>query len=578
MGKFVQFIKRMLSRIPSWHQWQKIPSVLNKKERYFILGFLFLAIASLFGWLVVYNIKNTIVVSNYGGSFREGIVDSPQYLNPVLSPVNDADRDVTRLIFSGLMKYNSNGDLVPDLAEKYAIGDQGRVYDFFLRKDIKWHDGQTFNADDVVFTIKTIQNPDSRSPLRTNWKGVTVEKIDDWTVRFKLESAYAPFLANTTTGIIAKHIWEKILPEKFILAQENLSPIGTGPYQLKKIKKDKEGFINYIELKAFGDYGYDRRPFIEKIEFYFYPDEESLIKAYNRNTIDNLSLLSVQNQELLKRTKSKSYLYELNLPRYFTVFFNQTKSKALADKTVRLALNYATNKKELIEKALNGKGTQVDSPIPNGVWGHSDETKIYNFDVEYAKTILEQAGWKDTDNDGVREKKEDKLEFDLITTELKQLQQTANILQEQWSKIGAKVNVKILNIGEIQQEYIRPREYQALLFGEVLGLDPDPYSFWHSSQKKDPGLNLALYDNKKVDEYLKDARQNLIQDARLKDYKQFQQLVVDDVPVVFLYSPYHLYYAAKKIKGVEAKNIVLPSERFSDIEKWYIKTQRVKKP
>ena len=577
MRNFIQLLKRPFSKIPSWHQWQKIPGVLNKKERYFILGFLFLGIASLFSWLFVYNIKNTIVVPNYGGSFREGIIDSPQYLNPILSPVNDADRDVTRLIFSGLIKYDSQGKLVPDLAEKYAIGDNGKIYDFFLRKDIKWHDGQTFSADDVVFTIKTIQNSDSRSPLRANWKGVTVEKIDDFTVRFKLESPYAPFLANTTTGIIAKHIWEKILPEKFILAQENLSPIGTGLYKLKKIKKDKEGFINYIELQAFGDYGYDRRPFIEKIEFYFYPDEESLIKAYNRNTIDNLSLLSVQSQELLKRTKSKSYLYELNLPRYFAVFFNQTKSKALADKTVRLALNYATNKNELIEKILNGEGAPVESPIPMGVWGHSDKTKIYNFDTEYAKTILEQAGWKDADNDGVREKKEDKLEFDLITTELKQLQQTANILQEQWLKIGAKVNVKIMNIGEIQQEYIRPREYQALLFGEVLGLDPDPYSFWHSSQKKDPGLNLALYDNKKVDEFLKDARQNLIQDVRLKDYEQFQQLVVDDAPVVFLYSPYHLYYAAKKVKGIEVKNVVLPSERFSDIERWYIKTQRVKK-
>jgi len=577
MRKFVQFIKRLFSKIPSWHQWQKIPSVLNKKERYFILGFLFLGIISLFGWLISYNIKNTIVVPNYGGSFREGIVDSPQYLNPILSQANDADRDVTELIFSGLMKYNSQGDLVPELAEKYAVGEQGKVYDFFLRKDIKWHDGQSLNADDVVFTIKAIQNPDSRSPLRASWKGVDVEKIDDFTVRFKLESPYAPFLANTTTGIIAKHIWEKILPEKFLLAQENFSPIGTGPYKLKKLKKDKEGFINYIKLEAFGDYGYDRRPFIEKLELYFYPDEESLIKAYNRNSIDNFGLLSIQNKTLLKRTKSKSYLYELNLPRYFAVFFNQTKSKALADKNVRLALNYATDKKEIIEKVLEGEGKPVDSPIPTGVWGHTDETKIYNFDTEYAKNILEQAGWKDTDNDGVREKKEDKLEFDLITTELQQLQQTANILQEQWSKIGAKVNVKILNIGGIQQENIRPREYQALLFGEVLGLDPDPYSFWHSSQKKDPGLNLALYDNKKVDELLKDARQNLNQDARLKDYKEFQQLVVDDAPVVFLYSSYHPYYAAKRIKGIEVKNVVLPSERFSDVEKWYIKTQRVKK-
>ena len=577
MGKILQFVKRLLSVFPSWHQWQKIPSVLNKKERYFILGFFLLIIISLLTWLISYNIKNTIIVPNYGGSFREGIVDSPQYLNPVLSQTNDADRDVTELIFSGLMKYNNQGELVPDLAEKYAIGDEGKTYDFFLRRDIKWHDNSPFTANDVVFTIQTIQNPDSRSPLRINWTGVEIERIDDFTIRFKLKTPYAPFLANATVGIIAKHIWEKVMPEKFLLAPENLSPIGTGPYKLKKLKKDKEGFVSSIELGAFGDYNSDRRPFIEKIELYFYPDEESLIKAYNKNNIDNLNLLSIQNKSLLKRVKSKSNTHQLILPRYFAVFFNQSKSKALSDKTVRLALNYATDKNQIINEVLEDEGGIVESPIPTGVWGHTDETKIYNFDSEYAKNILEQAGWKDTDNDGIREKKEDKLEIELITTELKQLQQTANILQEQWSKIGAKVNVKILNIGEIQQEYIRPREYQALLFGEVLGLDPDPYSFWHSSQKKDPGLNLALYDNKKVDELLKDARQILDKETRLKKYKEFQQSVVDDAPVVFLYSSYHLYYTAKKIKGIEVENIVLPSKRFADIDKWYIKTQRVKK-
>ncbi|OGZ32422.1 MAG: hypothetical protein A2V69_02270 [Candidatus Portnoybacteria bacterium RBG_13_40_8] len=577
MGRLSQFIKRLLEKIPSKHQWQKIPGVLNKKERYFILGFFILGVVSVFIWLVTYNIENTVVAPNYGGSFREGIVDSPEYLNPILSQTTDADRDITELIFSGLMKYDSQGELVPDMAEKYAIGDNGKIYDFFLKKDIKWHDGQPLNADDIVFTIKMIQNPDSRSPLRINWTGVEVEKIDDWTVRFKLKTPYAPFLTNTTTGIIAKHIWEKILPEKFILAQENFSPIGTGPYKLKKIKKDKEGFINFIELEAFGDYGSSRRPFIEKIGLYFYPDEENMIKAYNKNSIDNLSLVSFQNKNLLKRTKSKSFINQLNIPRYFAVFFNQTKSKALSDKNVRIALNYATDKNQIVNQVLDGEGRQVDSPIPTGVWGHSEEIKIYNFDIEQAKNTLEQAGWKDTDNDGIREKKEDKLEFELMTTELRELQQAADILIEQWSKIGAKVTKKIINIGEIQQEYIRPREYQALLFGEVLGLDPDPYSFWYSSQKRDPGLNLALYDNQKVDTLLKDARQTLNQEERLKKYKEFQQLLIDDAPVVFLYSSYHLYYTAKKIKGIEVENVVLPSKRFADIEKWYIKTQRVRK-
>jgi len=244
---------------------------------------------------------------------------------------------------------------------------------------------------------------------------------------------------------------------------------------------------------------------------------------------------------------------------------------------VRQALNYATDKKQIIEDVLDGEGQPVDSPIPDGVWGHADNLNIYNFDQDRAKSILEADGWKDTDNDGYREKGTEKLEIELVTTELKELQQVANILQEQWSKIGVKTDIKIMDIGGIQQEYIRPREYQALLFGEVLGLDPDPFIFWHSTQKKDPGLNLALYDNKKVDDLLRDGRQILEPGLRLKKYADFQQLVIDDAPVVFLYNPYQIYLISKKINGFENKDIVLPSKRFVDINNWYIKTQRIKK-
>jgi len=578
MSNILKSIKGLFNKIPSWHQWQKIPSVLNKKERYFILGFVFLAIAGLFGWLISYNIQHTILVPAYGGSFSEGIVGSPQYINPILSQTSDADRDVSELIFSGLMQYDSKGNLIPDLAEKYSIGDSGKIYDFFLKKDVKWHDGQPFTADDVIFTINAIQNPTNRSPLRINWSSVQVEKIDDFTVRFKLNAPYAPFLANTTVGMLPSHIWKDISPEKFILAPENLLPVGTGHYELKKTKKDKDGFITYMELDAFGEYDSAIRPFIDKIYLYFYPSEEELIKAYNQGKIDNLALISNQNKNALKSVGIKSKEYELNLPRYFAIFFNQSNSTALSDKNVRLALNYATDKKEIIDKVLQGKGKQIDSPIPTNVLGDSNGLQTYEFNLDKAKEILEQNGWKDTDGDGIREKKNEKLAIGLVTTEMNQLRQSADIIKEQWAKVGVQVDITISNIGEIQQQYIRPREYQAILFGEVLGLDPDPYSFWHSSQKKDPGLNLALYDNAKVDTLLKDARQLVGNDQlRSAKYKEFQQLVINDAPVVFLYSPYQLYFTAKDIKGISVENIVLPSMRFVDIENWYIKTQRVKK-
>jgi len=577
MSNFSQFIKRLSNKLPSWHQWQKIPSVLTKKERYFILGLGILTIASLLGWMISYNLKHTTAVPAYGGNFIEGIVGSPQYINPILSQTSDADRDVSQLIFSGLMQYDGKGNLIPDLAENFSIGDNGKTYDFFLKKDIKWHDGAQFNADDVVFTVNAIQNAVYRSPLRVNWAGVQVEKVDDFTVRFKLTTPYAPFLANTTVGILASHIWKDISPDKFLLAPENLAPVGTGPFQLKKTKKDKDGFITYMELDAFGDYSSPARPYIDKIFLNFYPSEEDLIKAYNQGKIDNFTLISNQNKNALKGLGMKSKEYELNLPRYFAIFFNQSNSTALSDKNVRLALNYATDKNEIIDKVLQSEGKQTDSPIPSSILGYNDGLQVYEFNLDKAKEILEQDGWKDTDNDGIREKKDEKLAIGLVTTEMNQLKQTADLIKEQWLKAGVQVDITVSNIGEIQQQYIRPREYQAILFGEVLGLDPDPYSFWHSSQKKDPGLNLALYDNSKVDTLLKDARQIVGNDTlRSQKYKDFQQLVINDAPVVFLYSPYQLYFTAKNIKGIGAENIVLPSQRFADIRHWYIKTQRVK--
>jgi peptide/nickel transport system substrate-binding protein len=563
-------------KIPTIYQWQKFPNVLNKKERYFIIGITILIIVSIFGWIIAHKFATTKIAPNFGGSFTEGIIGSPQYLNPVLSQASDSDRDVTELIFSGLMKYNNKGELIPDLAQEYKIGDNGKIYEFILRNDIMWHDGEKFTADDVIFTINIIQNSDYRSPLKAGWSGVEIEKIDDYKIKFKLKTAYAPFLANTTTGIIAKHIWGKITPVDFSLIPENLNPVGTGPYKLTKIKKDNNGFVSYIKLEAFGNYDSDRRPFINEINLNFYPDEITAIKAYNRGQIDNLSIISTKNISLIKG-ENRSNVKKLILPRYFAVFFNQSRSNVLSDKTVRQALNYATNKKQIVEDVLNGNGETVDSPIPAGVWGHAENLKIYDFAQEHAKNILEAAGWKDADNDGIREKGIEKLEIELITTDLKELQRVANILQEQWLKIGVKTNIKILDIGEVQQKYVRPRESQALLFGEVLGADPDPFSFWHSTQKKDPGLNLAIYNNVKVDALLKDARQILEPELRLKKYAEFQQLVIDDAPVVFLYSSYQIYLTAKNIKGFENKNISLPSKRFIDIEKWYIKTQRIKK-
>ena len=485
------------------------------------------------------------------------------------------------------MKYDGKGNLIEDLAESYSIDQSGLIYDFKLKNDIYWHDGEKLTADDIVFTIQTIQDPEYKSPVRGNWQGVTVEKVDDSNVRFTLRNIYAPFLHNTVIGIIPKHIWQGISAQNFPLAEYNQAPIGSGPYRFKELKKNGSGKIEKINLiwneNYFGASNHrvnsQKKPFIQKINFIFYDNEAAAIEAYDKGSIDGLSRISVSS--LAEFQKKNIDIYKIKQPRYYAVFFNQTKSKALSDKIVRQALNYATDKQKMVADILLGEANAVNSPLLEGSLGYTAEITTYDYSSDKAKDLLEQNSWKDADNDNIREKKIGseivKLEFTIVTVNQPQLVATIQQIKQDWESIGAKIDIQIVDPTAIQQDFIKPREYQALLFGEIYGADPDPFSFWHSSLKKDPGLNLALYNNKKTDKLLEEARQSLDQNIRAEKYKEFQKIVSDEAPAVFLYSPNFLYPMAKKIKGINIEMLALPSYRFSQIESWYIKTSRVEK-
>lgn len=526
--------------------------------------------------------SKTQIKPQAGGKYTEGILGQPRYINPILAQTNDTDRDLVQLIFSSLFKYDGQGNLIPDLAQDYNISDDGLVYDVFLKKDIVWHNGEPLTADDVIFTIKTIQNSEYKSPLRVNWQGVIVEKTGDFAVRFKLSNIYAPFLHNLTVAMLPKHLWSGISAQNFPLAEYNLKPIGSGPYKFKGINKDKNGEIKSIELirneyfyLANNAYG-EIQPFIKKIKLKFYNNQADLIKACQKRQIDGLSFLPAENQNNIE---ARCNIHQISLPLYYAVFFNQTKNKPLADKTVRLALSHSINKEEIIADVLKGKGIAVDSPLLPGWMGYSPETKIYDFSPEHSKNILKDGGWIDTDEDNIREKeingKKVNLEVNLLTADRPELKQTALLIKEYWEKIGVRTTLKIVGATAIQQDYIRPREYDALLFGEALSADPDPFAFWHSSQKKDPGLNLSLYQNKDADKLLEEARQTMSQEDRIQKYIKFQQLLTDDIPAIFLHSSTYLYPVSKKIKGISLKRLTTYSQRFSQIENWYIKTDRV---
>lgn len=548
-----------------------LPKVLSTKERYIILALLLLMAGSVIAIPIVSYFHFTTAVADKGGTIREGIIGEPRHINPLLSQ-SDADRDMVKLVYSGLFKYNETGKLIPDMAKSHEVSQDELNYTVYLREDAKWHDGKPITADDVIFTIQIAKNGDYGSLQRINWQGVEIEATNDHTLIFKLKNKYAQFLNNLTLPILPQHLWENVKPINFALSELNLKPIGSGPYRFKKLQKDETGRITFYELGAFEDF-YAGRPLIDKIRLRFYESEDSLIDGYNKNDIDNISLISPKNIKKIK-FRQRLVIKELKMPRYFGAFFNQNQSKILSDKNIRLALAHATDKESLIRSVLEEKGTQIHSPILGIIPDIDQEPMKYDFNRNTAKDILLKNGWDKTDENGILIKKDEKLVIKLTTSTWPELVEVAQKLKEQWKEVGIDLQIETLPTVELQQ-VIRDRNYQLLLFGEILSLDPDPFSLWHSSQKRDPGLNLALYDNKAVDTLLEDARKTLDPPERTAKYMDFQKIVVDELPALFLYSPHYLYGQSKKINGFDTEVIGTPTDRLTNVNDWYVETKRV---
>lgn len=529
---------------------------------------------SLISWGTFFYYSKTRAVPNFGGEYIEGVMGQPLHINPLLAQSNDIDSDLSEIIYSGLLKYDGQGQLVNDLADSYEISEDKLTYTFHLKQNALWHDGEKITANDIIFTINLLSNPDFKSPLRSNWQGIETSLVDGYTINFKISSPYVGFLNNLTFGILPEHIWGNLEPEKFALTKFNTEPIGSGPYKYATMQKDSDDNIFSYKLIANPDY-FNGKPYISKITFNFYSDSEKMIEAYNRKEIMGISGLATQETASLKLPQS-TFVHKLKMPRYFAIFMNQTKSVPLANDEVRLALSYATDRNALIEKVLGNNGWPVFSPFLPDMLGYDETLDRRDFNLENANKILEESGWK-KGGDGFRAKNGEALEINLVTTQWEELVETGELIKEQWGKVGAKVNLDLLSISDIQQNYIRPREYDALLFGQVLGGDPDPSSFWHSSQKKDPGLNLSLFGDNAMDGLIDEARREFDSEKRAAIYRNFQYKLNQEIPAIFLYSPAYVYPMNKSIKGIEINNLISPSQRFSEINKWFIKTQRIKK-
>lgn len=504
-----------------------------------------------------------------GGTVIEGVVGQPQTINPLYAQSSPVDRDLTKLVFSGLIKMGRGREFLPDLATAWDVLDKGKVYIFQLRDNVLWHDGEKFTAEDVVFTFQVIQSEGYAGVLKSNWQGITVNSLNPTIVEFKLPNPSTFFLAQLTLGIIPKHLFAHLPVGEIGLAANNLKPIGTGPYKFTSALSSK----SLVSLAVNNNY-YGSAPYAEKLVFYFYDSEKAMLSALKTGAITSAGFSYLEGINQVKLPQINKYVYPL--PQYKAVFINQLGGNAaLADKAVRQALALATNKSKIIREVADNNAEVADNPILPGFWGYLPSIKKYNFDFVAARDVLHKAGWQDKDKDGWLEKGKVKLSFTLSFKNDKANTQIAQILSSDWSAIGAEVILQPFETTELLDTVIRPRNYDALIFGQNLGSDSDPYVYWHSSQAKDPGLALSVMYDKDIDNNLEMARLASNLNKAISYYHNFQKSFAELVPAILLYQSNYTYLVEDKVKGVTAEiNLSDLSDRFINIADWYIKSQK----
>ena len=531
---------------------------------------------------LVYLLNNSLLTSvpAYGGSLSEGIIGSPRFINPVLA-ISDSDHDLTAIVYSGLLKATPEGDYVPDLAQSYTISSDGLTYTFVLRSDATFHNGTKVTADDVVYTVEKAQDPAIKSPLEANWDGVVVKEVDAHTVQFTLKQPYAPFIENLTMGILPKSLWQNVSDDEFSFSDLNTSPVGSGPYKVGSIARTSSGIPSSYTLQAFNDYSLGE-PYLQEIDLHFYASEDDVSSALTSGEIEAASGLSPAN---LPKLGSSEIVESAPLNRVFGVFFNQNQSTVLRDHAVRQALEDAIDRDALIKQVLGGYGTALTGPVPPSISGDTATTTMLATTTDpalVARAELIKAGWQ-AGADGYLSKTTGtgkkavttKLAFSLATDNVPELRAAAQYVADQWKKVGANVDVQIYDQGDLSQNVIRPRKYDALLFGEVIGRELDLFAFWDSSQRNDPGLNIALYANPTADKILEQLRTTSSDSTRATLYTQFEAQLQADIPAVFLYAPDFVYIVPNNLQGLDLGFIESPSDRFLSVTQWHRQDENV---
>lgn len=508
------------------------------------------------------------VIPAYGGTYIEGVVGSPQYLQPVLA-ATDVDQDVVRLVFAGLTQLDRNGLVVPDLATFTTEGD-GKVWTFTIRGDAKWHDGVAVTSADVLYTLSLVQDKAYVGPYSDAFRGVKAVAVSGTVVRFTLPDAFGAFAANTTLPLLPAHRLSGVSYSELSRATFNQRPIGSGPFRVV------DADARQVVLARNDDYykvSPERsRPYLDRLILRSYPSASEALTALGRGEIDGVGGLSTVDAERARTYKNVS-LYSFPTSDVTALFFNVRPDKpTFRDRVVRQAIATAIDKGRVLELAADGRGRVADELVPPTSWAYVRDVKRYERSLDEARAMLDAADWKDRDGDGIRDRGGVKLAFGISTSDEPARVSAALQIIDDLKQIGIVADLRAVPFDQLIETVVRERRYDALLIGITGSGDPDPYPLLHSSEVADPGHNFSGYFTLPLDRALENARRTSAQDKRLELLTPVFQAVANEVPMIFLYFTDYLYAQSKQVQGLRIMPIPSPSDRLWNIQDWYVKT------
>lgn len=512
-----------------------------------------------------------------GGVYDEGMVGSYSTASPLFA-TSKVDASVSRLIFSGLFKYDAENALVGDLATGYELDKTGKVYTVHLRDDVTWHDGFVFSADDVVFTYKLMQNADVSSPFFSSWQGITISKVDDTTVTFTLSNILTSFPYSLTGGIVPKHILEDIPASQVMANRFNASePIGTGPFRWDALQlgsnAENVSSTDLIKLLPNEDY-YGDVPKLASFIIHTYESREQLISAFQKRSIIAMAGLDSVPEEL---SSSQTFTYRFPLTAATMVFF-KTSEGITADKSVRTALELSVNQLEVL-RLFDYQVEPVKGPLLAGQLGYAKQYNQAVYDLDKARETLEKAGWVYEDKKAVRSKDGVELRFRLTIEDTPENQMVARYLSQSWKVLGADVQV-IPQIPADFQATASRHDYEAMLHTISIGVDPDVFVYWDSSEadvRSTNRLNFSEYSSEVADTALESGRTRIDEDVRATKYEAFQKQWQADVPAIALYQPNDIYITRGQVAGLTEHPINSDSDRYYSVSEWQIKSGQIPK-